>query len=323
MQRLIATLTLNPTIDGSSETEAIKPFVKIRTSNERYSAGGGGINVVRTILALGGQATAIYLAGGATGALLHDLLARAEVSSRCVPIAGETRIAHTVFERSSGAEYRFVPEGPTVSTEEWSRCVALIVQEPWDYLIVSGSHAPGVPDDAYGILARVAKERGARLILDSSGAGLRSGLEAGVHLVKPSLGELEEYAQRTLADEARQVEVAAELIRRGKTKVVALTMGNKGALLVTESGHWTLKPPSVEARSAVGAGDSFVGAITLSLARGLPVEEAFAWGVAAGTAAVLASGHEPIRKDDVARLFRAITTGTPLAHPIPVASVTA
>jgi 6-phosphofructokinase 2 len=317
MQRKIVTLTLNPTIDGSADAEAITAFVKIRTSNERYSAGGGGINVAKTILALGGGALAIYLAGGATGSLLRELVAATGLASRCVAISGETRIAHTVFERSTGAEFRFVPQGPTVTAEEWSRCVAAITDEPWDYLVVSGSHPPGAPEDAYGTLARIARERGARLILDSSGAGLRSGLDAGVYLVKPSIGELQEHVGRPLGDASSQVGACEELIRAGSTEVVALTMGTDGALLVTKSGHWRLKPPPVTARSAVGAGDSFVGAITLSLARGLSVEESFAYAVAAGTAAVLANGSEPVRRDQVARLFEDLTVGTAFARPAP------
>ena len=63
----IVTLTLNPSIDGAAETDRIRPTHKIRTTNERYFPGGGGINVSRVVAELGGPTCAIYAAGGATG----------------------------------------------------------------------------------------------------------------------------------------------------------------------------------------------------------------------------------------------------------------
>ena len=57
----IVTLTLNPAIDGAAETEEVRPIRKVRTWDERYDPGGGGINAARVIQELGG--TAFALAG--------------------------------------------------------------------------------------------------------------------------------------------------------------------------------------------------------------------------------------------------------------------
>lgn len=108
----IVTLTLNPTIDGSASAERIQPLLKIRTRGERYHPGGGGINVARVIQELGGKTLAVYLSGGATGAILNDLLQTTGIATQRIAVKGYTRIAHTIFERSSGQEYRFVPGGP-------------------------------------------------------------------------------------------------------------------------------------------------------------------------------------------------------------------
>ena len=70
----IVTLTLNPAVDGSAEAEVVRPVRKTRTSNERYDPGGSGINVARVVQELGGSALAVYLGGGATGAVLDELL---------------------------------------------------------------------------------------------------------------------------------------------------------------------------------------------------------------------------------------------------------
>ena len=305
--RSIVTLTLNPTIDGASDADTIRPLHKIRTSNERFAPGGGGINVARAVKALGGEATAIYLAGGATGKVLEALVTDAGLDAQLIPIAAPTRIAHAVFERSSGLEYRFVPEGPEVSSAEWAACRTAVRERCWDYLVASGSLPPAAPVEAYAELAAIARHREARLVLDSSGAALRAALEERVFLVKPSLGELESLVGHGLESDELRFAAAEELVASGRAAVVALSLGHEGALLVTRAEKLRLRPPPVEARSAVGAGDAFVGAMTLALARGWPASDAFAYGVAAGTAAVAAPGHEPVRLRKVERLYRALS----------------
>ena len=119
----IVTLTLNPAIDGACEADAVHPTRKICTKNDRYNA-GGGINVARVVSRLDGDVRAVYLAGEATGIVLDELLDAAGIERLRVPIAGHTRTSLNVFERASGQEYRFVPEGPMVSAAEIDACRA-------------------------------------------------------------------------------------------------------------------------------------------------------------------------------------------------------
>src|SRR5579871_3805206 len=111
----ILTLALNPTIDVASECDIVRPIHKIRTANESYEPGGGGVNVARVIVELGGDVELLCLAGGVTGALLDQLLGEIPIRRRMVPIAGNTRISLTVFERKTGNEFRFIPNGPKLS----------------------------------------------------------------------------------------------------------------------------------------------------------------------------------------------------------------
>ncbi len=299
----IITLTLNPTIDGSASADVIQPLRKIRTSDEHYHPGGGGINVARVIAELGGTAHALYLAGGATGVILDELLRSSGIAAQRITIKGYTRIAHTVFERSSGQEFRFVPEGPKVSAEEWDACLALLETFDFDYVVASGSLPRGLPASAYTRVAEIAGRKSARVILDTSGLALRQTLEKGVFLIKPNLRELEELTGHALPDTAAQVSAARTLIDANAAHIVALTLGSDGALLVSKEEAWSAAVPPVVARSAVGAGDSFVGAVVLALAQGKPLRMVLASGVAAGTAAVLAPGGGLSQRDDAQRLY--------------------
>ena len=95
----------------------------------------------------------------------------------------------------------------------------------------------------------------------------------------------------------------------GAVEHLVITMGHEGALLVSAAAVKHLRAPEVEVRSAVGAGDSFVGAMTLGLALGRPLDEAFALGVAAGTATVTTIGTELCRREVVEALYDAVVHG--------------
>ncbi len=299
----IVTLTLNPSIDGTAQAETVRRVHKVRTSDERYDPGGGGINVSRVVRELGGPTLAVYLAGGTTGGVFDDLLATAAIPRRRIPIADHTRISHTVFERASGLEYRFVPEGPLIREPEWLACLEALEEIDCAYLVASGSLPRGVPEDFYATVADIAVRKGAKLVLDTSGAALRAGLDRGVHLVKPSLSEFEALIGHPLVTPAEQEAAARGLIDAGSAEIVALSLGRAGALLVTAQGALRLTPPQVPVLSATGAGDSFVAAMTLGLAEGRPVENAFAYAMAAGAAAVMTAGTALCRREDVQRIY--------------------
>ena len=305
----ILTITLNPTVDMSSETEVVRPTRKTRTLNTRYVPGGGGINVARVIATLGGDVQAMLLAGGEIGSLLNRLLEEEGIRRRVFPITGQTRIGVVLQEQSTGLEYRFVPEGPVVQSEELQPCFDAVASDTGKYVIASGSLPIGVPGDTYSRMADIAAARGARFVLDSSGAGLQATLQKSkVFLVKPSLGELEKLVGRRLdEDGARQA--AADLVTRGAAEIVALTMGANGALLATSNGVLRLPAIPVRVRSAVGAGDSFLAAMVWALSQGKTPEEAFRLGVAAGAAKVMTPGTGLCRSQDVSELFSRGRTG--------------
>ena len=302
----IVTLTLNPAIDGAAAAEKVRPIHKVRTWGERYDPGGGGINAARVVQELGGTASAMYLSGGTTGPVLDGLVRASGIQSLRISIADHTRISHTVHERSSGLEFRFVPQGPIVEPTEWQACLAALEGIDCDYLLASGSLPRGVPADFYVEVAKVASRKGAKVVLDTSGEALRAATAHGVFLIKPSLGELENLVGKKLAETITQERTVRELVESGAAEIVALTLGRDGALLATRDGLRRLAGVKVKPKSAVGAGDSFVAAMTLGLAQGRDPEDAFALAVAAGTAAVLTMGTELCRREDVERIYQEI-----------------
>jgi 6-phosphofructokinase 2 len=300
----IVTLTLNPALDVSTATPHVAPAHKLRCAAPRFDPGGGGINVARVIQRLGGQALAVYPAGGLAGQRLTALLEAEGATAHATPIEGDTRKSFTVTDQSDAAEYRFVLPGPSLSDAEQDRVVgaALAAATGGGFLAVSGSLPPGVEPRRLQDLARRAKTRGVRLVIDSSGPALAAAVEAGVHLVKPNLRELSDLVGHALPTTDDRLKACRDLIDGGGVAAVALSMGPEGALLATRDSAWTSPGLPIEPVSTVGAGDSFLAALLWVLARDGDLAEGLRFAVAAGSAALLTPGTDLCRREDVLRL---------------------
>lgn len=300
----IVTITPNPAVDLSTSVEKIVPVFKLRGTSQRRDPGGGGINVARVIKRLGGDATAIYSAGGAIGELLRKLLDDEGIASRSFAIADDTREDFFVNETSTAQQYRFILPGPRLRDSEWKQCLDLFAGiAPFPrFVVASGSLPGGVPDDFYARVARISKQHGARMVLDTSGPALAAAVAEGVDLIKPNLNEMRELTGTQPADAAAWEAAAKTIVRNGRANMVALTMGHLGAVLVTPDRILRARPLPITPLSATGAGDSFLGALVLKLAAGADLADCFRQAMAAGAAALLHPGTELCRADDVRRL---------------------
>lgn len=302
----LITLTMNPTVDKSTTVETVASEIKLRCAAPQFDPGGGGINVSRAVSKLGGESIAAYTAGGRPGEMLGDLLGQEAITLHPIPIAGATRENLTVYEDSSGLQYRFGMPGPTLTQAEWQRCLDVVFEQEADYIVASGSLPPGVPDDFYAQLANRARDTASRVIIDTSGPALAALVHAHVYLMKPNLREIELLSGEAFSDETRLIETAQRLIADGMSEVLVISMGGSGALFVTADQSMMLRPPVVPIQSKVGAGDSMVGGIVWSLANGDALEVAVRYGIAAGSAAVMTPGTELCRREDVLRIFERV-----------------
>jgi 6-phosphofructokinase 2 len=305
----IITLTPNPAIDLSTSIDRVVPMRKLRCAAQRRDPGGGGVNVARVVKRFGGDVEAIFPAGGFTGQLLRQLVANENISTRAIEVEGETREDFSVTELSTTQQYRFVLPGMPLREGEWRAFLdALATTQPRPKFIVgSGSLPPGASNDFYAQAAGVARKLGAKFILDTSGVPLAAALEHGVYLIKPNLREMCELAGKPLANQDDWLAAARRPIDAGKVDVVALSLGHLGALLVTRDQALHSPALPIKPVSTIGAGDSFLGAMVFSLAKGDSLADAFRLGVAAGSAALIHEGTELCQPADVYRLLGQVT----------------
>ena len=264
----VLTVTMNPTLDISTSVDALVNHVKLRCSPEFEQVGGGGINVAHVIHSLGAHCQAMLPVGGTRGQEITARLQGGEIPLLTTTIASQNRECFNVFETSTGHEYRFVLPGPTLTSVEQAAAISTIIEHlPTEFLVLSGSLPPGLSDDFYAQVIRAARAKAPalRIVADTSGAPLIHALEAGVFMFKPSREEFAALADTDAGNAAEDISRCRALINQGKTRVVALTLGDKGSLIVTEQQAWQVNPLPVPISSTVGAGDSFVGGMVWSL----------------------------------------------------------
>lgn len=304
----IVTFTANPAVDKSTNVAYIVPDEKLRCGPPRWDPGGGGINVSRAIHKLGGDTLALFPMGGPSGEILEQLIAREEVPYRTLAIEGWTRENLMVFGESAEQQYRFLFDGPVLSTHEWQGCIdAIEGLDPLpDYLVVSGSLAPGAPTDMYARIARWGREQDVRIVLDASGEPLERAVEEGVYLLKPNFRELELLVGTKLRGDADIEEACQAIVSAGKCSILLVSLGAAGALVTTSDLQEKIASPTVPIESKVGAGDSTVAGTVLALSRGWSTTRSVRFGVAAGAAAVKTPRTELCRREDVEELFESL-----------------
>lgn len=309
----IVTLTLNPALDKSTETERLLPDEKLRCDPPRWEPGGGGINVSRAIRLLGGDSLCIYLAGGPTGYKLEELMKEEGINQQRIESKEATRENLVIYEKSSQRQYRFGMPGAQVSEEELEACLQAIrdLPEGVEYLVASGSLPTGAPDDFYGKITQLTNEMGIRCVVDTSGKALLKAAEQGVGLLKPNLGELSQLAGKEHVNAMEQEEIAKQIISQGKASMLAVSLGPRGAMLATKEHIEYVVPPTVKILSTVGAGDSMVAGMVLALSLGKSQPDMIRWGVAAGTAATMTPGSELCRRDDVEEIYKWLVEKSP------------
>jgi len=304
----IITLTFSPCIDKSTNVAVLSPDIKMNCTSVKEEPGGGGINVARALYRLGCVAKAMYVSGGCTGKKFDLLMQNENIATLVIPGINETRENITILDESNNKQYRLgMPMAPLIKSEYEQFLFQLEALDDVTFIIVSGSVPPGVPLSIYAQISAIAVKKKAKLIVDTKGDALKHAVEAGVFLIKPNLGELSALAgKKELLPHEIKTE-ARVLIESGKCQVVVISMGAEGAMLVTSSISRQIKPPIIERKSTVGAGDSMVAGIVYALNQGNQLTEAVKYGVACGTATTLNPGTELCRKEDVENLLPHIT----------------
>lgn len=287
---MIVTLTANPSLDRTIALDApLRPGDVQAAQSAREDAGGKGINVSRAVAAAG-QATLAVLPLAESDPYRVPLRAT-RLDTRTVSVRGAARANLTITDPAGETTKLNLPGSALAPTEAEALIAAVVdatVGARW--LVLAGSVPPGAGDDFYvrviGAVRRAHGEAAPCIAVDTSGAALRAVVEHGKpDLIKPNDEELAELAGVGLASADTDVPTDAAgtdavstdtmglhtavlgVARRlvpSRVAAALVTLGSRGALLVTADGAWAAPAPRIRVASTVGAGDSSLAGYLLA-----------------------------------------------------------
>lgn len=280
---MITCLGLSPALDVTYGVPALEPGAIHRPAWKLALPGGKSLNVARAVHALGGRVRAIAPLGGSIGDGIRAALDEGGVLVEPVVASEPTRMCVSVVDASDGRITEFYEQVPELDDAGWAAVAAALARVHTGWLAVSGS----VPPAHAGPLAEAlgqAADRGVRLALDLRGEALAAALErTRPALVKVNRAEAQE------AVGAGELDALARGLRERGAAVAVVTDGASGSLGMDADGAWRVSSPPV-GRYTVGAGDSFLAGLLLSLDDGVALPEALRAASAVAAANTLQPG---------------------------------
>ncbi len=288
---MILCLTPNPAIDRTLIVSDLQAGVVARPNKVMAVAGGKSFNVARAVQRLGGQAVCAGLLGGHTGRLIADLAQAEGLSGRWTWLEQETRLCTIIISKKSGDVFELYETGQPIRTADWKRLQSdvLAAMPQSGTICMSGSLPPGCPTEAPADLIKAMQQAGYKIWVDTSGLALQMAIEAKPFGLKINTTEAGEILGQSITDIDAGLKAAVHFWQYGIDTVV-LTLGKAGAVIVTKTGRWWARPPSLQTVSAVGNGDTFLAGLVTGFELGLSPADTLCRAVAAGVANTLSAG---------------------------------
>jgi 1-phosphofructokinase family hexose kinase len=305
------TVTLNPALD---KLHKVPGFALGRVHTPEQTTvlpGGKGINVARQLYRLGEKVTASGMIAGFTGRSIMAGLDAEGISYNFVEVAGESRVCTAHYDPLTGVTTEVNEVGPQITEDQWGQFIRRFSHHLADasVVVVAGRLPPGLPDDAYVEMIELARQDGKLIALDTVEPALKHALRAGPTIAKPNQAEAEALLGVSLAERDSWRPALDALLEYG-LEAAAITFGAGGAIVGTRKGeqrYWYLNAPDVAVVSAIGCGDSFLGAWLSAHSHGQPWPEAAIPAVAAGAANGMQYGSGVATSEQIRQLVGQVT----------------
>jgi len=299
---MIYTCTMNPAIDYRMEFDDVVLGELNRTTYNKLSAGGKGVNVSIVLSNLGSKTTALGFMGGFTGVFLEDyLLNTYQLPSKFTKIKDTTRINVKLNENNRETELN--AKAPDVTKEEFEQLLSSLRNlSSEDVLVLAGSTVK-LDIKPYDVIAKLCFNHQVPFVIDVEKDAMLSALMYQPLLIKPNLFELETIFNVTINDGDGLIEYAKKLLDKGAQNII-VSLGGDGSYFINKDIVYRALPVEGDAKNPVGAGDSMVAGFLHEYMKSKDVKESYITAVAAGTAS--AFSYELATKEEIDTLRKKI-----------------
>ena len=303
----IITLTLNPAFDIHCFAENFAPYHENLARIEANEAGGKGVNISRALTVNGVENLALVVLGDENGDSFAKRLSDDGMSYLALTVKGRIR-ENITLHTNNADETRISFEGFKTDESILSAVLEKLEGEELDGSIITftGRVPSGISMGAVKDFLGTLKKKGAKIVIDSRSFTLDDIVDVAPWLIKPNQEEISVYLGQEINGFEDALGGAKALHAKGIDNVM-ISLGSKGALLVSGDGCFIAEPPKIEALSTIGAGDSSIGGFLAAAKSGAGADGMLRLAVSYGTAACMTEGTRPPRKTDVESVYEQVT----------------
>ncbi len=246
---MIYTLTLNPSLDYHIYKDDFKKGEVNRITDAEITFGGKGLNVSYALKILNTESVALGLAGGFCGKEIKRLLDEKGIRNKFIDISPENSRINIKLHSDSDTDFN--APGPKPQEKHITSLLNLLsLLKEQDILCLCGTAAD---KESYKRILSAVPEN-VKLIADADGEFLKEAVKQKPFLIKPNSFELLDLFSQKDSSEENLIRLGLNLKANG-IKYVLISRGEKGLLLISDSGVYKAEGISGNAVNTVGAGD--------------------------------------------------------------------
>ena len=304
---MITAISLNPAIDKTLILTNLKRGEVNRLESVREDIGGKGINVAKILNKLSVPVQVYGFLGKQNKPYVEKLLINENLSHYFLEAKGFTRTNTKLVELDKGITTDLNEQGFLITEEQMEQFKALLLKNASqsDFMVFSGSIPKGLSDETYRNLISFAN-RYTKTVLDADKALLLKGIHAKPYMIKPNIHELETAFGIKFTSDTDIISFCRSLAKKHNIKLILVSMGEKGSLLLTETEGYKALPVKVEVKSTVGAGDSMIAGMLYGITKGMTDQDSLAFATACGTLAVTKAGTMSLPLEEIKEILKKV-----------------
>lgn len=303
----IVVINPNPAYDVHYLVDGFEPYGESYGSLICRNIGGKGVNVALALRAFGKTPTCIVAAGKENSAEFIERLAESGVKAMFIECDGavrenitlhksgfrDTRVSVDSFRSDDGLFERIVEKVNRIGADKIS------------LLLFCGRLPAGVTAKGASEFLSSYSRRGIKTAVDSNSLELENLLKIRPWLIKPNKDELENLTKRKIDSVSDALKAAREVCARGVENIL-VSLGDKGAMLVTKEYALFCEAPEIIPKSTVGAGDSLLAGFVYAYSEGMDFAECLKYACAFGSASCLEEGTNPPKRENVGKILSSL-----------------
>ncbi len=310
---VVLAVCLNPALDKQFFVEDfnINKLHIISNSDVETTPGGKGINVATILATYGIRSIVTGFLGGFTGQIILSKLRnyRELITTNFVLIEDETRENIAISDSENHTLTELNSTGPLITDEDLDYFLPrfeVLVQKS-DIVVMSGSVPKNTPHEIYGILTKIAKKYGKKVIWEVREEFIAEGLKVAVpDMIKIDTRFSEKLYNVDFSNEKDYITSLKVIYNQGlEMLITSYKIVNN--IVITKEGVWKLSPKvEIEIANLLGTGDTFVAGLVYALNLGKCCIEMGKFGYAAAVAKTFRSRKEPPTLEEIQKTLEMV-----------------